>query len=170
MTRGDFRTITPISDHYTKTFLVDSGTTTQLEAGEPSKADDAVTTNPWTGEIGVMVDADGTTSQRFTGIAKSDSSETSADAGVCTTYMPLPGVIYSGKAKTATLADTQAEVDALRGKSVLFDLTGAVWTIDTNATDAQANCVVIVDGDFNKSEIHWTYKYSGTWLGHSISA
>lgn len=170
MTRGDFKTITPIPTDYSKTFLVDLGTTKQLEAGEPSKADDAVTTDPWTGEVGVMADGNGTTAQRFTGIAKSDSTETTAAAGKVVTYMPLPGIIYSGKAKTSTLADTQAEIDALRGKSVVFDLTSSAWTIDTGATDAQVNCVVIVDGDFNKSEIHWTYKYSGTWLGHSISA
>ncbi|MCK5605585.1 hypothetical protein KAR91_27070 [Candidatus Pacearchaeota archaeon] len=168
MTRGDFRTITPITDHYSKTFLVDSGTTKQLEAGEPSKSDDAA--GAATGEVSVMADGDGTTSQRFTGIAKSDSTETSAAAGVVTLYMPLPGIIYSGKAKSAAAADTKAEIDILRGKRVVFDLTSSAWTIDTAAADAVANCVVIVDGDPNTSELHFMYRHSGTWLNFGISA
>ena len=74
MTRGDFKLRTPISDAYSQLWLVDSGTTTEIEAGEPTAGDDAVTTNPWTGEVGIMTDGQGTTSQRFTGIAKSDST------------------------------------------------------------------------------------------------
>ena len=170
MTRGDFKLITPIPTVYSKPFIVDSGTTKQLEAGEPSKGDDAAAASPWTGEVSVMVDGDGSTTQRFTGIAKSDSTETTGAAGVVVTYLPLPGVIYSGKAKTASTADTAAEVNALRGKRVVFDLTSSVWTVDAAAADAQANCVVIVDGDFNKSVLHFMYRASGTWLDHSISA
>jgi hypothetical protein len=170
MTRGDFKIITPMTDVFSKPFIVDSGTTKQLEAGEPSKGDDAATASPWTGEVSVMADGEGDTSQRFTGIAKSDSSETTAVAGEVVTYLPLPGIIYSGKAKTASTANTAALVNALRGKRVVFDLTSSAWTVDAAAADAQANCVVIVDGDFNTSVLHFMYRFDGTWLNHNISA
>lgn len=167
MARGDFKTITPIPWDYSKTWLVDSGTTKQLEAGEPAKLDDAV--GSATGEVSTMVDGDGTTAQRFAGLAKSDSSEATAAAGEVTVYMPLPGIIYSGKALTASAADTAAEIKALRGKRVVFDLTADVWTIDDTAADALVNAVIIADGDFNTSELHFVYKFDATWLNQSIA-
>lgn len=170
MTRGDFKLRTPIVDAYSQLFVVDSGTTKQLEAGEPSKGDDAATTNPWTGEVSIMSDGEGTTSERFTGIAKSDSDETTGAAGEVTTYMPLPGIIYSGKAKTASDFNTAAKVKALAGQRSLFDLTSVTWTIDTEAADAVVNCVVIVGGDPNTNEVFWMYRHSGTYLNFSISA
>ncbi len=170
MTRGDIKLRTPIDPAFSQLFVVDSGTTTQLEAGEPSKGDDAVTTDPWTGEVSVMADGNGTTSERFTGIAKSDSSETSGAAGEVTTWMPLPGVIYSAKPKTSSDFDTAAEIKAEHGKRTVFDLTGAAWTIDTAAADAKASCVVIVGGDFNVPEVYFVYRFSGTYLNFSISA
>lgn len=169
MTRGDFKLRTPISDAYSQLWVVDSGTTTEIEAGEPTAGDDSATTNPWTGEVGIMSDGQGSTSQRFTGIAKSDSTETSGAAGEVYTWMPLPGIIYSGKAKTTSDFDTEAEVKALHGQRCVFDLTGVVWTIDTEATDAIANCVVIVGGDHNKNVVFWMYRFSGTYLNFSVS-
>ena len=83
--------------------------------------------------------------------------------------MPLPGIIYSGKAKTSADFNTDAKVKALHGQRSVFDLTGVVWTIDTEATDAIANCVVIVGGDPNKQVVFWMYRLSGTYLNFSVS-
>lgn len=170
MTRGDIKLRTPIDPAFTQLWVVDSGTTTQLEAGEPSSGDDAAATDPWTGEVGVMTDGQGTTSQRFTGICKSDSDETATAAGEVTTWMPLPGIIYSAKCKLTTDFDTAAEVKAEHGKRTVFDLTGVIWTVDTAAADAVANCVVIVGGDYRIPECYFVYAFKGTYLGFCISA
>ena len=170
MARGNIRIKTPIDEAFSSEFIVDSGTTAQALAGEPTKADDSAAAGTWTGEAGIMVDGDGSTSQRFTGIAKADSTETTAAAGVVVTYLPLPGIIYKAKVLTSTTADTAAEVNALMGKRVVFDLTGTTWSIDAAATDAVANCVTIVGGDHNVQEVHFVYATKGTFLGFCISA
>ncbi len=167
--RGDIRIVTPMDDTFSKEFIVDSGTITQAEAGEPTKGDDAAAAS-WTGEVSIMADGNGTTSERFTGIAKSDSTETAAAAGVVDCYMPLAGLIYKCKAKTSSTADTAAEIAALMGKRVVFDLTSTVWTVDAAAADAVANCVVIVGGDANTAELDFVYNANGTYLQFGISA
>lgn len=169
MTRGDIKLKSTPDNAFTQVWVVDSGTATQLEAGEPSKADDAAAAS-WTGEVSVMVDGDGSTSQRFTGIAKSDSTETASAAGEVVTYKPLPGIEYSAKALLPTTVDTAAEIKALHGKRVVFDLTGSAWTVDAAAADAVANCVTIVGGNHNTLELYFEYAFKGTYLGFCISA
>lgn len=169
--RGDIKLRSPIPNAFSSsTFPVDSGTAAQIAAGEPTSADDAAAAGTWTGEVSIMADGEGTTSQRFTGIAKSDSDETAAAAGTVETYLPLPGIIYSASAKTASTADTVAEIRALSGKRVVFDLTSDSWTVDAAATDAVANCVTIVGGDANSQELHFVYAHKGSYLGFCISA
>ena len=167
MARGDFKIVTPLSDVYTKTWLVDSGTTAQAKSGEPVKLDDAAGAE--TGEVSIMVDGDGTTSQRWAGVCKTDSTETTSAAGEVVVWMPLPGIIYSGKALTSTTFDTAAEIAALGCVRVLFDLTGTAWTIDAAANDAVVNCIVIVGGDHHTQTVHWMYRPSGTYLDFCIS-
>lgn len=150
--------------------IVGGGTANSIVPGAPTKASDAVNASAWAGGIQVMVDGDGTTSQRFTGIAISQSTDTAAASGSVSVYLPYPGVLYAAKAKTSSTADTQAEVDALFGKGVFFDLTSTVWSVDTAASAAQANCVMIVGGDPNTSTVYFNYKASGTFLNGSISA
>ncbi len=149
--------------------LVASGAVATIAAGTPTKGADAAAAS-WTGAVLPMVDGDGSTSQRFTGIAKSDSTDTVAAAGAVTLWMPLPGYVYAAKAKSGTAADTQAEITALFSKRVVFDLTSSFWSVDTAAADAVANCVVIIGGDFNTSTIYFTYRPSGTMLDFCISA
>lgn len=170
MTRGDIKLRTPIDPAFTQLWVVDLGTTTQLEAGEPGFTDDAAAASPYTGELSVGSDGNGTTSERFGGICKSDSDETAAAAGEVTTWMPLPGIIYSAKCKLTTDMDTAAEVKTHHGKRVPFDLTGVVWTLDTAAADAVANCCTIVGGDYRIPEVYFVYRFSGTYLNFSISA
>lgn len=136
---------------------VAAGAVGSIAAGTPTKFDSS-------GNVVPMVDGDGTTSQRFTGIAKGTSSDTVAAAGSVDTFMPLPGHMLKAKAKSAAAANTQAEIDALRGKRVVFDLTSAVWTIDTAAGDAATNCVVITGGEYQTSTIYFVYSPSGTFF------
>lgn len=144
--------------------LVTSGAIATIVAGSPTKGADA-TAASWTGAVVPMVDGDGTTSQRFTGLCKSTSTDTAAANGVTTIWMPLPGLIYAAKAKTASLANTAALVQALFGKRVVFDLTSNAWTVDSAAADAAANMVTIIGGDFNTSTLYFTYKITGTVIG-----
>lgn len=142
-------------------FIVASGTTASIATGVPTKcttADGSVA-----GVAAVMVDGDGlVTGERFTGIGKVASNETSSAAGTVDTYAPVPGMLYRGFAKSASAALTQANINLLMGKKVLFDLTTGDWTIDTAATDALVNCVVIAGGLPQSNEILFYYSPKGT--------
>lgn len=144
--------------------LVTSGAVGTIAPGSPTKGADA-TGASWTGAVIPMASGDGTTSQRFTGIAKNTSSDTVAANGYVYAWTPLPGLVYAGFAQVSTNANTAALVQALFGKRVTFTLASSAWTINTAASDAAANMVTIVGGDFNKSLIYWTYKATGTVLG-----
>lgn len=155
---------------FSKNWVVDSGGVGTIAAGTPTKAADAAAASPYLGTTVPMVDGDGTTSQRFTGIAKSDSTDTATADGAVQVWLPLPGMIYQGKAKTASTADTQAEIDALSGKRVVFDLTSTTWSVDAAAADAVANNVVIIGGDYRKNTLQFVYSTKGTVLDFCISA
>lgn len=144
--------------------LVASGGVATIQAGTPTKAADA-TAASWTGAVLPMVDGDGTTSQRFTGICKTTSTDTASAAGTTVLWLPLPGYVYACKAKTAANADTAAEVTALYGKRVVFDLTASLWSIDAAAADAAVNMVTIIGGDYTTSTLYFVYKNSGTVMG-----
>lgn len=159
-----------LSPEFAKKWLVGSGAAATIAIGTPTFGVDAAAASPWLGTVAVGSDGNGSTSQRFTGIAKSTSTDTVAAAGEVYTWLPLPGIIYSGKAKTASTADTQAEVDALSGKRVVFDLTSSDWTVDAAAADAAANCVVIIGGEYQTNTLYFMYRPSGTCLDFCVSA
>lgn len=144
--------------------LVAAGGVSTIASSTPTKGTDA-TAASWTGAVLPMVDGDGTTAQRFTGIAKSDSTDTASVAGSVTLWLPLPGYVYAAKAKTASTANTQALVTGLFQKRVVFDLTASVWTVDAAAADAAANMLVIVGGDYLTSTLYFMYKNSGSMIG-----
>lgn len=156
MARGDFRLYAPSDDQVSIRAIVALGTAVSINAGEPTIGANA-TAASWTGAVKIAADADPTTASghRFTGFAKSDSTDTVAAAGYVDVWLPIPSTIYAGKAKTATAADTQAEIDALKFKRVILDLTSTTWSVDTAAADALANGVVILGGDYTKSMIHF---------------
>lgn len=170
MARGNIKIKSQIDPALSKRWVVPSGVAGSIKAGEPTKAVDAAAASPYLGTAAIMVDGDGSTSQRFLGVAKSDSTDVVATAGEVYVWLPLPGLVYTCKAKTSTTADTQAEVDALSGKRVVFDLTTTAWTVDAAAADAVANSVIIIGGDYRTAELDFVYKYSGTVLGFAISA
>lgn len=142
-------------------FVAASGTTASIASGVPTKcttADGSVA-----GACIVMVDGDGlVTGERFTGLCKVPSNETSSVAGTVDTWAPVPGMLYRGFCKVAGSANTQAKINALMGKKVLFDLTAGDWTVDTAATDALVNCVVIAGGIPANDEILFYYSPKGT--------
>ncbi len=154
--RGAFSIITPIDPAFSSNPIVASGAVGSIAAGSPTKLGTA-------GAVAAMVDGDGTTSQVFTGIAKSDSTDTAAAAGRVQVWLPIPGIIYSGKAKSAAAADTQAEIDALYQKRVVFDLTGTTWTVDTAAADATTNGLLIIGGDYRSSTIQFIVRPNIAW-------
>lgn len=144
-------------------WLVASGAAATINPGTPTKFGSA-------GAIVPMVDANGTTSERFTGIAKTTSTDTAAAAGIVYTFIPLPGIIYAAKAKSAAAADTQAEIDALKGARLVFDVTGTVgpgltgtWTIDTAGGDGSNNCVVVIGGEYQTSTLYFMYSQRGVF-------
>lgn len=165
-----FTVESPEAPAFTTTWLVAAGAAATIAAGTPVKGADAAAASPWTGAVVPMVDGDGSTSQRFIGIAKNTSTDTASAAGVVTVLNPLPGIIYKGFAKTSTTADTAAEVLALQGKRVVLDLTSTDWTIDAAAADAKANCVVIAGGDYQTATLNFLYAHTGTWMSFEISA
>lgn len=167
----DIIILNQLSPNYSvESVLVSAGAVGTIVAGSPTKASMAVNASTWYGDVIPMVDGNGTTAQRFTGIAQSTSTDTVAAAGSVDIYLPYPGILYAGKALLSTTFDTQAEVTAAFGKGVFFDLTAGVWTVDVAATAAQVNCVIITGGDYRTQTVYFNYKNSGTFLGSSISA
>lgn len=142
-------------------FVVASGGAATIQPGTPAKcvtADGSVA-----GAVIPMVDADGlVTAERFVGLAKSASTDTASAAGIVDTWAPVPGLIYRGSPKVAGSFNTQAKLNALSGKKVIFDLTSTVWTIDSAATDALVNCVVMVGGIPAADEGLFYYSPKGT--------
>lgn len=142
-------------------YVVASGAVATIAPGTPAKcttADGSVA-----GAVIPMADADGiVTGERFVGLAKNTSTDTASVAGVVDTWAPVPGILYRGFPKTAGAADTQAEINALAGKKVIFDLTSSSWTVDSAATDALVNCVVVCGGNPNNDELNFYYSPKGT--------
>lgn len=157
--RADIKIKSQLSEVFSYTRIVASGVAGSINAGEPTKKGTS-------GAVAIMVDGDGTTSQVFTGISKSDSTDTVAAAGAVTLWLPLPGIIYSAKAKSTTAAITQALIDALMDKRVVFDLTGTSWTIDSAAADSTANGLLIVGGDSRKNTLDFIMRPSVTTLNN----
>jgi len=66
--------------------------------------------------------------------------------------------VYSCHAKSATAADTQAKINVLMGKRVLFDLTSGVYSIDTAVVDSNVNGLIIVGGNPDNNEIYFQFR------------
>lgn len=169
MARYDVKIRSQIPPEFSVKYLVASGTVGSIAAGTPTVS--VLASGTATGVVKLAQDGAGVISgtaandARFTGICKTDSTEVAATAGEVWAWMPLPGVVYSAKAKTSTTADTQAEIDALVSKQVVFDLTSTVWTVDAAATDAAANALVIIGGDYQSKELFFVIKPTWTVYG-----
>ncbi len=156
-------------------YIVSSGGTNTISQGSPTKLNGYDAAGFGAGAIIPMVDGDGTigaASSRtiFAGIAKNQSNDTTATAGTVVVWAPVPGILYRGTTKLNTDVNTQAKLNALMGKRVVFDLSsGNVWTVDSGAADALANCVAIAGGDPNTTEILFVYSPKGTNMDTSTA-
>lgn len=148
--------------------VVASGAAATIAANTPTKtsaADASIV-----GAVVPMVDGDGSvTAMRFSGLAKNTSTDTASAAGVVDVWVPVPGLLYRGLCKVAGSANTQAKINALFTKRVVFDLTSSDWTVDSAAADALVNCVVIMGGIPANDEILFVYSPKGTSLDTSTS-
>lgn len=142
---------------FKRKFVVSSGGVGTIPQGTPTK----MTT---IGAIVPMVDGNGTTSERFTGISTTLSTDMAAADGEVYIFEPFAEMVYTGSPKSATAANTAAKIDALKGKRVVFDLTGTTWTIDSAAADSATNCVIIVGGTYQDNLLDFAVMSKGIYL------
>ena len=150
MAAGDISIYRAGANLLTTTASVASGTVASISSGEPTKPSGA--TASVTGAVVLLADGDPTTvgtatNTHFAGLAKSNSNETASAADTVTLWAPMSGILYAAKAKSAAAVDTQAEIIALLNKRVVLDLTSSTFTVDTAATDAITNGVIIYGGE-----------------------
>lgn len=150
--------VTPIDDAFTNAlpYTVASGAAATIDRGTPTK----VATN----DVAVMVDGDGTTSQRFTGIAKTKSTDTASAAGEVFCWLPLPGIVYAASPKVANDANTAAKIKAKQHNRVVFDLASGDWTIDFAASDSATNGLVIIGGQPEQDLVYFVVSVTATVL------
>lgn len=144
MSLGDFKIVKTggLSNVPTYRFNVQAGATT-IYAGEPVKVASA-------GAQYVVKSADAepvTGTPTFVGIAQSTSTQTASADGYVDVYKPIQGVVFRGSAKNKANIATQANVNTLKNRRSVLDLTSGVYTVDESAADASTNGIVIVDGD-----------------------
>lgn len=113
-----------------------------------------------------LVDADLTlgTDLNFLGLAKTTSTETASADGTVEIYMPLPGLVYEGKATTAANVDTAAKISALCGDRVTVDVSGTTVTVDENDGDGVAKALLITGGD----PVRGTLQFVVTWWSNAV--
>lgn len=147
-----FKIYSPTDNAFSWKRNVASGAAASIDKGTPTKLGSGV--------VAIMADGNGTTSELFTGMAKNVSTDTASAAGSVDLYLPLAGLIYSGSPKVSGAANTAAEIDALVGSRVVFDLTGSDWTIDSAAVDGIGNAVVIVGGEPSSDILYFIVTHS----------
>lgn len=127
---------------------------TTINAGEPCKLSSTYAVP--------SADAEPVTSApTFLGIAQSTSTQTSSVDGSVDVMPVIPGVVYACKAKSSAAFDTAAEIQALIGALVLFDLTSSTYTVDT-ASAASTNGLVIVGGEAATSTVYFMLRLGAT--------
>lgn len=145
----------PVNPTWTIDFIVALGAANSIHRGEPTIKGEATATS--TGAVLPAADGDPlpTSTHQFAGLAKNESTDTAAAAGVITVWAPLPGLVYEMSAKTATDANTAAKVNALKDKRTVFDLTTSVYSVDAGAADTATSGIAIVGGDFRTSKLYF---------------
>jgi len=160
--RGSMKIQNVIAPEATTTPLVAAGASAAtILSGTPCKLSTS-------GYVVPMVSGDGTTGTCFVGLAKSDSTETTAADGRVTLWLPIPNLVYSAVASQTTAATTQAKIDALFGKRVTLSLSAfqGTWSVSASAADASTNCIIIVGGDYNTNTLYFVYDNAATLLNY----
>jgi hypothetical protein len=132
----------------TETWQV-AASATLILPGEPVKI-----TTAGAKYVSKLADAEPTTTVKLLGIAKSTSTNTASVDGVVEVYLVDETTTLELRAKSAAAADTDAEILALEGKRVGFDLTSSVYTLDTTDADAGTNGVRIIGGNKDAKTIY----------------
>lgn len=162
MSANDLRIVTPSGRSLpTMQFVTVSGGAA-ISAGEPVK----INTNGLKAYyVVVIADGDGADgSMYFIGITANSATHTSSADGTVDVYLHQPGTIYAAKPKTADSANTLAKVKARHWYRVVLDVTSSKFTIDSEATDAATNAVVIVGGNPDSDEFYFTVAHPVTWF------
>ena len=148
----------------TDRWVVASGTTDAIKAGEPAKQSSETARH----SVILLADADLTiaTDLPMTGIAVTDSTETASASGYSDQYVPLPGIKWEIKAVTSTLVDTQSEIDALKGYLYIIDLTDSVFTMDL-ATSTATAAFLMVGGDPERATVHFRIRPDACAFGRA---
>lgn len=166
MARGDIRIVDHGGHNVVPTirWQVASGAATTILAGEPTKQGN--TANPY---AAICATADLTigTDQPFTGVAAIASTDTAAADGLVDLYLPLAGVVYQQKVVTASLADTDAEVNALVGDALVWSLASSNWRLDTAAGAGANNALVVIGGDAVDNSLKFIVRHDGTFIGRA---
>jgi hypothetical protein len=142
----------------TWTWQVDSSATL-IYPGDPVKLSSAG--SPFVIKLATGEPIIGTTTQ-VVGIAATQSTNTAAAAGTVSVYIPVPGTVYSCKATTFANVNTAAELNALVGDRVTFDLSTATFTVDEDETDAATSGLQIVGGDYLNGDVYFTIRPAAT--------
>ena len=145
----------------TRTWRTEAGST-PIFAGEPVKQkafDDFYVIPLATGDPFL-----GGTTPVF-GIAKSSSTHTATEDGTIEVFLPDPTILYSARATDPTSVDTQDKIDMMLGRHVVFDLTGGVYTVDTNMFGSTRFQLIIVGGDPVHSMVYFYIEITASILG-----
>lgn len=135
--------------------------TTVINAGEPCAVG-----GTGTNFVAALADAKPITSDaNFAGIATSTSTQTATANGVVDVLLPVDGVVYACRAKTASTFDTDAEILAVLNDNVYLDLTAGVYTVDVaNASAGGTGAFRIIGGDPVTQMVYFVTKTAGTIL------
>lgn len=139
-----------------QTFRVEAGAVGSITAGKPVKIGG-------TGNNYVILLATGDPevgTDRMIGIAQSTSTDTASADGTVEVAVIRPGVTkMRAKVTTAGNMDTDAELLAILGDSVTFDLTSTTFTVDENeGDDPDVHGLVIVAGDIDAGTVDFYLK------------
>ena len=147
----------------TDRWVVASGQTDLVEAGEPTKQNAAGDEN-----VILLVDADLTvaTDQPMAGVSVANSTETASAAGYVDVYTPGMWLLYEILALTTATADTQSEIDALIGDAYIIDLTSSAFTMDT-AAPAATGAFIITGGDPDVSSVFFRIRLDAVRFGRA---
>jgi len=160
MSLGDISIISPGGQHFVPSmrFRTEANTTV-ANPGEPVGVG-----GTGTNYVAVLADAKPIISDaNFAGIAASLSTQTASADGVVDVLLPVLGVVYACKAKTASTFDTDAEILAVLNDNVYLDLTSGVYTVDVaNASAGGTGTFRIVGGDAASATVYMVAHMSGS--------
>ncbi len=162
MALGNISLISPGGAHFPPAmrFRMEANSTV-ANPGEP-----VVVGGTGTNYVAVAADAKPIISDaNFVGITSSLSNQTASADGVVDVLLPVPGIVYACKAKTASTFDTDAEILAVLNDNVYLDLTSSVYTVDVaNASAGGTGAFRIVGGDPSSQIVYMVMHTSGTFI------